>query len=86
MRLLYTGLLPVTFPSHGVSVEPGDAFDVPDDAAASYLARADVEAAPEPVLSKPRRGKSEPTPDPAGDVPAPAVSPEEAGRAVPDNH
>lgn len=44
MRLRYVGSAPTTFMGHGVGeVEPRQEFDVLDDAAGGFLARADIE-------------------------------------------
>lgn len=48
MRLRYTGPVPITFSSIGVEAEPGDEFRVPDEDAAGFLSRADVESVPDP--------------------------------------
>lgn len=80
MLLRYTGPQPVTFTSLGVEVEPGGTFDIPDEDAGSFLARADIEAVPadEPPPDKAPRGKraaktaSPETTSPAGDGATPA--------------
>lgn len=70
MRLRYTGPVPITFPAVGVETEPGDEFDVPDEDAAGFLSRADVESVPdpEPEAEAPKaktRAKDAPTAEPA---------------------
>lgn len=81
MRLRYVGALPTTFVTLGAEVDPGDEFEVPDDAAPGLLARADVEEVPAPTRRKAAKAAPE---TPAGDAPAPVT--EEVDRAVPDDH
>ncbi|NUP47552.1 MAG: hypothetical protein HOW97_09615 [Catenulispora sp.] len=79
MLLRYTGSTPVTFTRPGVEAEPGGTFEVPDDEAAGFLARADIEAAPDenlPTDKAPRGKRAAKTTDPetpsAGDGATPA--------------
>lgn len=74
MLLRYTGPVPVTFVGLGVTVEPGDTFEAPDEQAAAFTARADVEQAPAEPKARSRRAKADdpPAPDPAGDPATPA--------------
>jgi hypothetical protein len=81
VRLRYVGSTPTTFVTVGVEVDPGDEFEVPDDAAPGLLACADVEELPAPTRRK--AAKAAPA-SPAGDVPAPVT--EEVSHGVPDDH
>lgn len=83
MRLRYTGASPVSFVTLGFGVEPGEEFEVPDEVAAGFIRRADIEVAdaPKPPRAAPvktPKGASPVSPVSVGDAPAPAVTPEEA--------
>lgn len=89
MRLRYVGALPTTFMTLGLSVNPGDEFEVDDDQAAAFTVRADVEAADPPKPARRKQTKpdtSPPAPVPAGDAPVVDVTPEEVSGGVPDDH
>lgn len=59
MRLRYVGATPTTFITGSVgSVEPGDEFNVPDELASAFQARADVEEVAEKVAEKVTRKRS----------------------------
>jgi len=82
MRLLYTGALPVTFMSLGISVSPGDEFEVSDEATTGLLVRADIsevteEAPPRRRPVKADEAVSEDTPDTASSAGLPTVSEQE---------
>jgi hypothetical protein len=63
VKLRYTGPIPVSFPVLGFSVEPGDAFDAPDELVESLIARSDIEEVPEPeVEASPVRRVTQATP------------------------
>lgn len=67
MRLRYAGQTPVTFVVLGLEVEPGDEFEIDDEATAGVLlARPDIEEVP---AAPARRGKAvkSATPEPAGE-------------------
>lgn len=89
MKLLFTGVMPVTFPTVGLEVQPGDEFEVADDLAPGFLARADVEAPPpDPPRRRPSKSSAAPTggvsvSGPVPDAPAPA---EEVSRGISDDH
>lgn len=85
MRLRYIGSAPTSFMALGAEVFPGDPFEVPDEVAASYLARADIEEAPAVEARSLRKSKSSAS-DPAGQSPEPTVTPEEVSHGVPDDH
>lgn len=84
MRFRYTGPLPVTFPTIGVEVEPGDEFEVPDLAAPGFAARADLEALPDPKPPRARRAAKADDTDPTGTEPTPTVTQEVC--AISDDH
>lgn len=82
MHLRYVGPHPITFADPRVGeVHPGDEFEVPDDLAGSFTSRADVEPAEAAPPPRARKGKT----SPASDDPT-ALTTEEAGDAVPDDH
>ena len=78
MLLRYTGQLPVTFTSIGLEVVPGDEFEVPDEVAAAFAVRADIQAAAAGRLPKGRRSK------PDGDPPSPPAGDSTPAGPVPD--
>lgn len=85
MRLRYTGPHPTVFAYCGVAlVNPGDVFWVADSDAPGFLARADIEEAPEAATPEraadeapaPRvKARKTPAPAPAGDEPTDATEP-----------
>lgn len=76
MLLRYTGPGPVLFTSIGVEVDTGTEFEVPDEDAAGFTRRADVEQVAAPPRTRTRRtsppGVMPIAPDPAGDSTTPA--------------
>lgn len=72
MRLRYAGQTPVTFVVLGLEVEPGDEFEIDDEATASVLlARPDIEEVPAAPVRRGKAAKSaapEPAGEPAADV------------------
>jgi hypothetical protein len=84
VRLRYVGAQPTTFITLGVEVEPGDEFEVPDDAAHGLLARADIEEVAAPSTPRRKAAKAS-APDPSGTTPDPDVT-EEVSHGVPDDH
>lgn len=85
MRLRYIGSAPTSFMALGAEVFPGDSFEVPDEVAAGYLARADVEEAPAAGVRSLRKSKPSVS-ETAGLPPEPTVTPEEVSHGVPDDH
>jgi hypothetical protein len=83
VRLRYTGPTPTTFAVLGIEAAPGDEFEIPEETAAAYLARADVEAVEAPKGR--RRAKTDETADTETAGPAPETI-KEGGRAVSDDH
>jgi hypothetical protein len=75
LRLRYVGLVPTTFMHSAVGeVQPGGVFAVPDEDADGFLARRDVEQAPEPEAeARPRKAAIAVKP---AVEPAPASKPE----------
>lgn len=66
MRLRYTGPVPTTFVTHGVGeVDTGGEFEVPDDEAVGFLARPDVELAPDVPRALTKGRKQDPPASPA---------------------
>lgn len=94
MRLRFAGPEPVSFATLSFEVAPGDEFEVPDEAAPGFLARSDVQAAPDPLPARRRPAKS-PAAAPtdsveggsamSGVAPVPDVT-EEVDRGVSDDH
>jgi hypothetical protein len=78
VRLRYVGPVPTTFVTFGVEVDPGDEFEVPDDAASGLLARADVEEVATPARRKAARAAKE---DPSGSQTERLASPGQADSA-----
>jgi hypothetical protein len=59
--------------SIGVEAHPGDVFEVPDDWAAAFTVRADIEPVATPPAAKTRRLKADAVlSEPAHDAPSPA--------------
>lgn len=84
MRLRYTGAQPTTFIGVG-GLDPGDAFDVPDDEAERWLRRPDVDEAPAAAPTvKPRKAPKPPAS--TEETNAASAAPEEVSGAVPDDH
>lgn len=74
MLLRFTGTQPVTFPSIGAEVFPGDEFEVPDDIAGAFTARADIDPAATTAPRARRPAKAvDATPAPADASTAPAA-------------
>ncbi|MHA6764681.1 hypothetical protein [Streptacidiphilus sp. PAMC 29251] len=86
MRLRYAGVLPTTFVTVGVEVDPGGEFEVPDDAAPGLLARADIEEMSAPSAPRRKAAKAPAAdPDSTGSTPDPDVT-EEVPGAGSDDH
>lgn len=85
MRLRYVGSTPTTFVTVGVVADPGGEFEVPDEAAAGLLARADIEVVPASAVRRKAGRAAVPTPDAPGSTPVPDVT-EEVSSGVPDDH
>jgi len=84
VRLRYIGTSQISFQSLGLTVEPGEEFDAPDEVAEGYTRRADVEAVKAPTEPKPVKkaaaGKAATAPaadpEPAAAEPEPATTKE----------
>lgn len=83
MRLRYTGVNPVTFmDARAGECQPGDEFTLPDEDAASFLVRADVEEVKDDGEEPPTDDHADGEPD---SEPEPAVTPEVEAEPVVDD-